>query len=212
MKPLRPARRTRLAYAIVVAASALALASCASAAPGSDTPTGQSLGSTYPAPPGGAVSGVGLVMDVAGEVELCLGPIAESYPPQCAGTPIEGWTWDGIDGYESSGETTWGMYAVQGTYDGQSFTLTQPPIMLALYDPMIEEPPAIASGDTDEATLLAIQDELPEALGVDYFTSSIENGYLWVSVLWDDGTWQAAADADFGENVVFIRPALRPID
>ena len=23
----------------------------------------------------------------------CLGPIAESYPPQCRGLPVEGWDW-----------------------------------------------------------------------------------------------------------------------
>ncbi len=154
--------------------------------------------------------GVGTVMDVGGSVELCLGPVAESYPPQCSGLPVQGWTWDGVEGSESSGDTTWGAYAVQGTYDGESFTVTRPPIMLALYDPMmIEDPTGGVPGTADEATLLRIQEELPAALGSSYLSSSPQDGRLWVDVVWDDGTWQRAADDDFGADVVVIRSALR---
>lgn len=152
-------------------------------------------------------------MDVGGEAELCLGAVAESYPPQCSGVPITNWTWDGIEGSETSGDTTWGSYAVQGTYDGEEFTVTQPPIMLALYDPMMpEDPTGGEPGAGDEKTLLAIQEDLPEALDEAYLSSYPENGWLWVDVVWDDGTWQDAADADYGENTVIIRSALRPVD
>ena len=59
--------------------------------------------------------------------ELCLGPVAESYPPQCSGIPLEGWSWEGVEGSETSGDVRWGTYAVQGTYDGESLTVTAPP-------------------------------------------------------------------------------------
>ena len=59
-----------------------------------------SLGSLWPAPPEGEVVGQGTVMDVGGEVELCLGAVAESYPPQCSGIPLTDWSWDGVDGCE----------------------------------------------------------------------------------------------------------------
>ena len=42
-----------------------------------------------------------------------------------------------------------------------------------------------------------------------FVSSSIENGYLWVDVVWDDGTLQDAADAAYGEGVVVVRSALR---
>ena len=149
-------------------------------------------------------------MDVAGSVELCLGPVAESYPPQCSGLPVQGWTWDGVEGSEISGDSTWGVYAVHGTFDGETFTVTQPPVMLALYDPMmIEDPTGGEPGPTDEATLLGIQEELPSALGLSYLSSSPQDGRLWVDVVWDDGTWQKAADDDYGADVVVIRSALR---
>ena len=69
----------------------------------------------------------GTVMDVGGDVELCLGPVAESYPPQCSGVPLANWSWGGVDGSETSGDVTWGAYAAQGTYDGEEFAVTQPP-------------------------------------------------------------------------------------
>lgn len=154
-------------------------------------------------------------MDVSGSVELCLGPVAESYPPQCSGVPLDGWSWDGLDGAERSGDVTWGAYAVPGRYDGETLTVTQPPMLLALYDPMA---PDDSTGDTDgatpEARLTEIQDRLPELLGADrsaYLSSSPERGRLWVDVVWDDGTLQKAADEDFGEGVVVIRSALRRI-
>ena len=34
-------------------------------------------------------SAQGTVMDVGGDAELCLGPVAESYPPQCSGIPVD---------------------------------------------------------------------------------------------------------------------------
>jgi hypothetical protein len=174
---------------------------------------GASLGSLWPAPPQGDVIAQGTVMDVGGEAELCLGPIAESYPPQCSGIPIAGWTWEGVDGSESSGDTTWGAYAVQGTYDGEEFTVSQPPVMLALYDPMMQDDPTGGEpGQGDEATLAEIQDELPEILQEAYLGSSVENGWLFIDVVWDDGTWQKAADDDYGDDTVIVRSAMRPVD
>ncbi|TDN92834.1 hypothetical protein EV279_2367 [Microbacterium sp. BK668] len=149
-------------------------------------------------------------MDVGGVAELCLGPVAESYPPQCSGIPLEGWSWEGVDGSEASGDARWGAYAVAGAYDGETLTVTGPPILLALYDPIRpEDPTGGEPGSTDQATLEAVQAELPERLGSSFVSSSIESGYVWVDVVWDDGTLQDAADATYGEDVVVVRSALR---
>ena len=204
MDPLRRA----LAAPALAAASFILLVGCAGPA-GSG---GAQFGEAYPQPPDGEVVGQGTVMDVAGAAELCMGPIAESYPPQCSGIPLKGWSWQGIDGSESSDDVRWGTYAVQGTYDGDALTVTAPPIMLALYDPMpIPDPSGGEPGEGDESTLLALQEELPERLGDEYLSSSLDNGYLWVDVVWDDGTLQDAADAEFGADSVIVRSALRPL-
>jgi len=196
------------------------LAGCASPADAGDSPAisqtapGAALGSVAPGLPDGEVMAQGTVMDVAGDVQLCLGGILESYPPQCSGTglPIAGWSWDGVDGAETSGEITWGAYAVQGTYDGTTFTSTQAPIMLALYDPMVPDDPTNGEpGPADEATLLTVQGEIHDALGDQALSSWPQDGRLWVQVVWDDGTVQDAADATYGDDVVVIQSALHEV-
>lgn len=57
--------------------------------------------------------------------QLCLGGVMESYPPQCRGVVVEGWSWDGLS-HESVSGVRWGEYVVVGRYDGTTFTLTEP--------------------------------------------------------------------------------------
>ena len=56
--------------------------------------------------------------------QLC-SVVATSYPPQCGGPDVVGWSWDGLDA-ASSGGTTWGNYVVVGTWDGRRLHLTEP--------------------------------------------------------------------------------------
>ncbi len=92
------------------------------------------LPTSVPAAPG-KVTGLGLVMDQAGETTICFGPVGESWPPSCQGTPLAGWKWAGLDGYDKVDKVRFGSYAVTGTWDGTTLTLTDPPISAALYDP-----------------------------------------------------------------------------
>lgn len=155
----------------------------------------------------------GTVLDVAGDVQLCLGAVAESYPPQCSGIPLDNWTWDGVDGSETSGDVTWGTYAVYGTYDGDRYTNTDPPIMLALYDPIAPADPTDGvEGKTAEAELAGVQDDVTSRLGAEALTVWTDRGYVWLQVAWDDGTMQDAADAQYGDDVVVVTSALREID
>jgi len=198
----------------------LAVSACA-ASPGtpapvsSDAPSGQSLGSLMPGPPDAAVIGTGTVMDIGGDVKLCLGPVAESYPPQCSGIPMIGWSWDGVDGSEQVDDVRWGAYAVTGEFDGEAFTVTEAPTLLALYDPMPMDEQTDGQGSKTPEELQQLQDEI-----VTRFSSAPEillgswpaDGVLVVDVVWDDGTLQQAADDDFGADAVVIRSALREIE
>ncbi|MFK3678935.1 hypothetical protein ACI2IP_14485 [Microbacterium sp. NPDC090218] len=209
----------RLALTAASALGLLVLSACASApgstaAPTSTTvPSDQRLESAHPELPEGRVIGVGTVLDVGGDVQLCLGAVMESYPPQCDGVPLDGWTWDGVDGSENSGETTWGAYAVYATYDGERLTSTDAPIMLALYDPVApEDPTGGVEGTTPDDELAGIQDDIAGRLGADALTVGTDRGYVWLHVVWDDGTIQDAADAEYGDDVVIVTSALREID
>ncbi|MGL5825656.1 MAG: hypothetical protein ACRCYU_12735 [Nocardioides sp.] len=96
---------------------------------------------TAPAP-AEKVTGLGLVIDQGDGVQLCLGPVAESYPPQCDGLPLARWDWSTRDDFEKAGGVRFGSYAVTGTFDGTSLTSTDEPVSAALYDPAPD--PAVA--------------------------------------------------------------------
>ena len=209
----------RLALATASALGLLLLSACATGPGGPATPTSttvpadQRLESVAPDLPDGRVIGVGTVLDTAGDVQLCLGAIMESFPPQCSGMPLDGWSWDGLDGSETSGDTTWGAYAVYATYDGERLTATDPPILLALYDPVSPEDPAGGvEGTTSPDELTRIQDDISTRLGTDALLLTTDRGYVWLTVVWDDGTIQDAADAEYGDDVVFVTSALRVVD
>ncbi|MEV4775006.1 hypothetical protein [Microbacterium sp. LWH12-1.2] len=213
--------RRRLLLTSSALAGLLLATGCTSAPGGSPAPTSSAadpaaerLGAIAPAaPPEGRVLGVNMVIDVAGDAKLCDGQIMESYPPQCDGIPLDDWTWEGLDGSETSGDTRWGSYAVYGIYDGERLALTDEPIMMALFDPIApEDPTGGVEGKTSEADLTRIQDDLAARLGTDALGFSIREGYVWVDVAWDDGTWQQAADKEFGDGVVIVASQLREVD
>lgn len=204
------------AAATAAVAALLVLSGCSTDAGSSPAPTSSPAGlaatAPFVAPPEGPVTATGMVIDAAGDVEFCLGGVMESYPPQCVGVPVDGWMWDQVEGSESSGEVRWGSYAARGTYDGERFMLTDPPILLALYDPMpIEDPTRGVDGTTDAHDLSLVQDEVFAWLGADALTAWPERGYVWVQVVWDDGTLQDAVDDAYGEGVVIITSALQSI-
>ncbi len=57
--------------------------------------------------------------------QLC-SSVADSYPPQCGGPDIAGWTWAGLNKVSANG-VTWGNYLLTGKFDGKTFTLTEAP-------------------------------------------------------------------------------------
>lgn len=208
-------RRALLATAALL--GVVGLAACSSAGSGSaPAPTSSGAPVWHAAdvePPDGEVVATGTVLDISGDARLCLGAVAESYPPQCSGIPLDGWTWDGVDGSESSGDTTWGSYAVRGMYDDERYAVTDPPILLALYDPIrADDPAGGVDGTTSAADLVRIQDDLSASLGPDALSLWTERGYVWVQVVWDDGSLQDAVDAAYGDDVVIVTSALREID
>lgn len=205
--------RGAVALASVVLCIGL-LSACATPQPvgvGATSPV--PLGDVQPGLPAGTVIGQGTVIDTGDEAELCLGGVMESLPPQCTGIPLVGWEWTDIDGSEASGDTRWGAYAVEGTYDGATFTVTSPPISLALYDPAVPLDPTDGEpGPADEATLTSTQDDIHAQLGDAALASWPQNGRLWVQVVWDDGSLQDAADARYGDDVVVIQSSLSETD
>ncbi|MCW2833421.1 MAG: hypothetical protein JWN68_1374 [Nocardioides sp.] len=79
-----------------------------------------------------ATAGLVTVLDDGDGPELCTN-VAESLPPQCSGSPIAGWDWAAHPEHEDQSGTKWGTFALRGTFDGTTFTVTEA-IPAALYD------------------------------------------------------------------------------
>ncbi len=162
--------------------------------------------------PSGPVRTAGLatVMDT-GSPELCLGPVAESYPPQCGGPALLDWDWaDHVGTYDEQGDVRWGTYVVTGTWDGTSFTATDA-LSGALYDPAMATPtptptPATAWSDGELADIATELQSSPSVLGA--YGGEGSEGHVLVDVYYDDGTLQDWADDTYGAGVVLVNAAL----
>lgn len=152
-------------------------------------------------------AGLVTVMDT-GTPEACLGPVAESWPPQCSGPELVGWDWADRDGmFEQQGDVRWGQFALAGTWDGERITVTDA-IPAALYDALpTEEPTYPEPADRlDEAVLEVVRGEvadLPGARG-----AYVDGPRVLVDVPYDDGSVQDWADATYGEGVVIVGSML----
>jgi hypothetical protein len=122
-------------------------------ATGSGAAGGASSGEAPRPVPDGEVrtSGLVTVIDDGNGPELCLGAVAESYPPQCGGPALADFDWGDAGSEEASG-VRWGSYALTGTFDGSAFTVTDA-IPAALYDTMAEpEQQPLAAACDDPST------------------------------------------------------------
>jgi hypothetical protein len=206
---------------LVAALAALVLAGSACGDEGSDdvardpvtpSPSASASDPATPVPSGPVTTrNLATVMDT-GAPELCLGPIAESYPPQCGGPALTDWDWADHQGtYDEQGTVRWGTYLVTGTWDGTSMTATEA-VPGALYDPAMQSPtptpPAATaySNEVLEKISKELRDQLPGYVGS--YGGEGTDGHVLADVLYDDGSLQAWADTTYGENVVIVSSAL----
>ena len=157
----------------------------------------------------GPVAGLGTVIDNDEGPEFCLGPVAESYPPQCSGIPLAGWRWEDQHGeFDDASGVRFGSFLLAGSFDGTTLTV-QESVSGARYDPMPQpEPTSGAAEDHSQAELEAIAEELNSLPG--YLSGMTGDNLVAVDVVHDDGSLQAWADAAYGTGLVFVRSALSP--
>lgn len=151
----------------------------------------------------GRLRGWATVLDDGTGPKLCLGGVMESLPPQCGGPQVVGWDWAGVGGVASAGGTRWGQYVVTGTYDGQRFTLTEPPVRMEDYD----GPPRPDAGDVDLGTPCPEPDGGWRPVDPDRTSqetldrvAAVANGLDGFADLWWDQSVNPAYDASDGEN------------
>ncbi|WP_392541861.1 hypothetical protein [Oryzobacter telluris] len=164
-------------------------------------------------PADGPVTGQGTVIEVPEKgPELCLGPVMESFPPQCEGIPLAGWTWKTgsfEDGSSVGNPTKWGTYAVTGTFDGLTVTVTSS-IPLALHDTVAPPSPRpMAPPDLSAEEWAAIETGVRVIPGMLTSMREGDQGPVLVEVVHDDGTLQDWADQAFGVGAVRLTSMLR---
>ena len=153
------------------------------------------------------------VMDT-GTPELCLGPVAESYPPQCSGPEIAAWDWQRHGGgmFEQQGEVRWGTYAVTGRWDGTRFEVTDA-VPGALYDaaaPPPAEPLPSPAEDYSADELTRIAEDVADLPGI-VGTGAVEDHVL-ADATYDDGSLQRWVDEEHGAGVVVVTSLLVPAE
>jgi hypothetical protein len=162
-----------------------------------------------PAAPGVVdTRGLVTVMDTGDSPELCLGPVAESYPPQCSGPPIDRWDWSQHqEMYDSQGHIRWGQFMVSGTWDGATLGFENA-VPASIYDAMPTPEPTYPTPSVEHSLveLEQISEEvgrLPGAQG-----AYADQGHVLVDVTYDDGTLQDWADETYGDGVVVVDSML----
>jgi hypothetical protein len=147
-----------------------------------DAPSGEAGGAPTPVPDGEVrTSGLVMVLDDGDGPEMCLGGVAESYPPQCGGPALADFDWGDV-GAEQANGVTWGQYALTGTYDGSTFTVTDA-IPAALYDVMAEPEQEPLAAACDEPTTTDTAKATPEDLDATLAAASALPAYAsaWLS-------------------------------
>ncbi len=134
----------RSTAALGLAGLVLGLAACGTsdgAGGGAPPPSGSTaMPESVPAAEGVVTTdGLVTVLDegrAEGGPRLCLGPVARSLPPQCEGVALAGWSWSEHSEHQRRAGVRWGDFALTGTFDGSTFTVTEA-VPAAVYD----EPP-----------------------------------------------------------------------
>ena len=197
-------------------AALLLLAACGGqdATTASDTSTGSGrpteVPTDVPAAPGTVTTRTLVTVLDTGSPELCLGPVAESWPPQCGGPPIDGWDWADLNGaFERQQGVRWGQFLVTGTWDGERFGY-EGAIPAALYDTVADDgagpalpEPAVEHTQAELEAIAREVGDLPGAQG-----AYAQDGHVLVDVTYDDGSLQAWVDQEHGEGVVVVTSML----
>lgn len=98
-----------------------------------------------------------------------------------------------------------------GTLAKGEFTQTRRPVpQLPTGAPTADVPPE-RPGSGNEKQLLQLQKELTSLRGLPILKSWTERGYLFIDVVYDDGSLQRELDSKYGRNLVVIVSALKPV-
>lgn len=157
----------------------------------------------------GEVTALAMVIEEDDGPRVCLGGVQESLPPQCDGPRLEGFQWSDVTSDEASGVEWAEPVRVTGTWDGTTLTLTAPAADEERPDTTAGPAPRTTCDDAERIhdEIWRDEDSLPPGALSGYPGS----GCVELFVTYDDGSIQRALDAKYGDGVVVVLSALRPV-
>lgn len=191
---------------------ATALSGCGDATSGGAEPGPSAASPTVMLPADGPVQARATVLDDGHGPILCLGGVAMSLPPQCAGPEVLGWAWDDHPDHDAAGGVRWGEYTMVGTWDGTSFLPSD--VRPTTPDDWPQE---------DIGALFATRCDEPEAgwIPVDPATTTrgalsaahrVAEGLADYALSWGDQSinprWQDSQELDGGEGSLEVEMAM----
>lgn len=201
---------------IAPVAALLALGACGAGEDGSDRPGGDAEQS---APEATVYQGALTVIENEGHGPQLAGVVAQSYPPQGGGLDVAGWDWETVE-HEAAAGTRWGSYVVTGTFDGESFELTEEPIPTGEVDmddyPHLEytEPETPdPSEKLSESDLEGIVEDLAERFpaAVNSGWPDVEHGVARIDALLVTPQIESYVAQTYPEGTVVFSSMLQPI-
>lgn len=204
----------KIAKVALVCSFVSMLAGCTAPTQSGDRPAASSNATTSSVP--GELRGQGTVLQQRpAEPIFCLGIVTASDPPLCNGPAITGWNWNSVSRSKTTGTVTYGDYQLQGMWDGKTFTLGQtPPRALGLNEyvrgPRDPRREAAHRGAGTPDQLRKIRNELSKNSDPATLYAVVENGYVFLTVIHDDGKLQKEMDRVYGPKIVAVESALRP--
>lgn len=216
MRLFRTALSRTATLGLAPVAALLALGACGAGEGGPDRPGGDAGQS---APEATVYQGALTVIETEEHGPQLAGVLAQSYPPQGGGLDVAGWDWGAVE-HDAAAGTRWGSYIVTGTFDGESFELTEEPIPTGEVDmddyPHLEytEPEAPApSEDLSEAELQDIVEDLTERFPVivNGGWPDAEHGVARIDAVLVTPQIESYVAEAYPEGAVVFSSMLRPI-
>ncbi|MEN9645199.1 MAG: hypothetical protein RL238_1868 [Actinomycetota bacterium] len=164
--------------------------------------------------PGVELFGTAVIIDDGSGPKLAVEVLA-SLPPQGGVIPLAGFDWSMVEGEESFGGTTWTDFlTLNGTWDGEVFTLTRPPVEPPIIDRAAPEPTPGCAEATADAAADAVATLDWQALRISGWTTDTVDGNCGTTVTawFDSAELRTAIEGIRGQgHEVTVSLTFRPV-
>ncbi len=145
--------------------------------------------------------------------QLCVGGVAESFPPQCSGVDLLDWSWDDEAGaFQERAGVRWGEFMVTGDFSPADHTMRVTDVQTDGPEPSPRPPRCTDDCEQPTDELLAIASEITGEYDGVHSSAVDGTGTVEVGVSYDDGSLQRALDEKYGAGLIRVESTLVPVE